>query len=105
MGKIKFTQLARTDNEKIYLLKNSKAITAGTWQQIMERLSVLSANEVNQIINDVMVYGRCTFTSLDNSYQIYNNQSFYEYISLICNKDVVEIARYFRNVSFDNLDD
>lgn len=105
MEKIKFTQLARTDNEKIYLLKNSKAITAGTWQQIMERLPVLGANEINQIINDVMVYGRCAFTLLDNSYQIYNNQSFFEYISLICNKDVAEIARYFRNVSFDDLNE
>lgn len=52
-----------------------------------------------------MVYGRCGFSVLDNSYQIHNNQSFYDYISLICNKDVVEIARYFRNINFDNLDE
>lgn len=105
MEKIKFTQLARTDNEKIYLLKNSKTITVGTWQQIMERLPILDANEINQIINDIMVYGRCAFTLLDNNYQIHNNQSFYDYISLICNKDVVEIARYFRNVSFADLNE
>jgi hypothetical protein len=105
MEKIKFTQLARTDNEKIYLLKNSKTITVGTWQQIRERLPALDSDAMHQIINDIMVYGLCSFTVLDNSYQIHNNQSFYDYISLICNKDVVEIARYFRNINFDNLEE
>ena len=105
MEQIKFTNFARTDNEKIYLLKNSKTITVGTWQQITERLPALGAGEVSQIINDIMVYGRCGFSVLDNSYQIHNNQSFYDYISLICNKDVVEIARYFRNINFDNLEE
>lgn len=101
MGKIKFTNFARTDNEIIYLLKNS-TITAGTWQQITKHLPALSVGEVGQIINDVMVYGRCTFTLLDDSYQIFNNKSFFEYISLICNKDIVEMTRYFSNVSFDD---
>lgn len=98
-----FTSRTNRANENLYLVINSTKIIMGTWQQIKHDYLIMEENITNQIISDLIIYGNSGFTFNNRTYCIYTNEEFYKYLEVICNKDILLLNEYFKNIGFNYL--
>lgn len=94
----------RRDYEELYLLLNDQEIISGTWEQLYPFIPSITGLTA-QIINDIANYGNCSFKYKGTKFQLFNNKFFYDFLEVICSKNISLLAEYFNTHKLTKLND
>lgn len=93
ISNVKFCQRVR-GYEELYLLLNNQEIISGTWEQLYRFIPPVTGLTA-KVINDIANYGSCSFKYKGTTFQLFNNKCFYEFLEIICAKNINLLAEYF----------
>ena len=92
MENITFTQRARKNTEQIYCIINDEILVT-SWQNAASVLPPVD-NLCSKVISDLINYGDCSFSCHGRHYHVFSNDALCRYIDVICNKDIVLMAKF-----------